>query len=691
MSLDLTQFHESFFEESHEAIASMEDALLRLEVGSPDPEVVNTVFRVAHSIKGGAATFGFNEVASFTHTLETLLDELRGHRMQVTQAILDLLLKSVDVMREMLRATQAKQPPDAQKVADLQFDLELAVAQKPAMPAPAARDVRDLPAATATQVGGGTGWRIRFVPRPQLLIRGNDPLRIINELRTLGEVAVETDSSAVPTLQELDPEVCHLKFDIRLLGAVPQSAVMEIFDWAEGDCELDVQPLGADPDTQAAASVAARPETQQSSAAAPVEGAVTLPRPGAGNSGAQNGAAAKGGAPANPDATSIRVGIDKIDDLMNGVGELVITHSMLTQLGSVAAGADGERLRRGLAQMERNVRQLQESVMRVRMVPVSFVFSRFPRMVRDLAQRLGKQLELRMTGGETEIDKTVLEKIGDPLVHLVRNAIDHGVEQPEKRLAAGKPASGTLHLHVWHRGGSVVIEVGDDGAGLNRERILAKARSRGLVAEDAALSTSQIDDLIFLAGFSTNDEATDVSGRGVGMDVVRRNIEELGGSVQIHSEPGRGARFVISLPLTLAIVDGQTIVVGRENYIVPLTSIVESLQLKGDMIQQVVGSGEVVAFRGECLPVIRLGQMFADPSPRERVETLLMIVEGEGRRAALCVDELQGQQQVVVKALESNYSRVEGVAGATILGDGSVALILDVAGLARRRNESLAA
>jgi two-component system chemotaxis sensor kinase CheA len=403
-------------------------------------------------------------------------------------------------------------------------------------------------------------------------------------------------------------------------------------------------------------------------------------------------ASATGAEIAGGDAGSLRVSVEKIDDLMNSVSELVITQSMLRQFSGALHGAEGERLRAGLAQLERTVRELQESVMRVRMIPITFVFSRFPRMVRDLSQRLGKSVDLRLLGSETELDKTVLEKIGDPLVHLVRNSIDHGIETPSQRRAAGKSERGTLQLHAYHRGSNIMVEVLDDGAGLNRERILAKARERGLVAAEVEPSAQQIDELIFLPGFSTLDQVTDVSGRGVGMDVVRRNVESLGGGIEVSSTPGQGARFVITLPLTLAIIDGQTVAVGEECYIVPLTAIVESLQAARQQIRHVVGHGEVMVFRGEYLPVLRLGQLFGAGSSETGADNgLLMVVEGEGRRVALLVDELLGQQQVVVKTLDSNYGHVDGIAGATILGNGAVALILDVASLTRHPGEARAA
>ena len=343
-----------------------------------------------------------------------------------------------------------------------------------------------------------------------------------------------------------------------------------------------------------------------------------------------------------------------------------------------------EQLRAGLAQLERNVRELQESVMRVRMLPISFVFSRFPRMVRDLSQRLGKNVDLKVIGDQTELDKTVLEKIGDPLVHLVRNSVDHGIEMPDVRTAAGKSATGTVHLEAYHKGGNITVEVGDDGGGLNKDRILSKARSRGLIGPNEGLSDDAIYELIFLPGFSTAEQTTDISGRGVGMDVVRRNIKELGGTIEVRSELGKGSRFIITLPLTLAIVDGQSVSVGTESYIVPLITIIESLQLKPGMVNRVAGQGEVFWFRDRYLPIVRVHEVFGvKPRTTQLHEGLIMVVEGEGRRVGLFVDDLLGQQQVVIKSLETNFRRVDGVSGATILGDGSVALILDVAGLIR--------
>ena len=725
MTVDLTQFHDAFFEESFEALDAMEAALLKLDVGSPEPELINTIFRVAHSIKGGSATFGFSAIASFTHSLETLLDELRSGTMPVTVAVSDLLLKSVDVMRAMLRAVQAKQPIDSQRVSDLQFDLEVAIAKKsepaPVAAAPAApRGAEpasgaaiampgDAPVARDTPSAQPPRWRIHFHPYRELLARGNDPLRMLRELAALGQLDVRVDAQMLPPLADVNPQDCYLAWSLELPEDVAEEAIRQVFEWAEGDCDLKIEHLPATVTDAAAsaAAAAAAPEPAAAiptpaplaahQAAAPAALAPVAPAPAASSAvatppRADGAAKPEGSVSALGDSGSIRVSVEKIDELMNTVGELVITQAMLSQLGSHFGGPEAEKLRAGLAQLERNMRELQETVMRVRMLPISFVFSRFPRMVRDLAQRLGKQIELKLTGEQTELDKTVLEKIGDPLVHLVRNSIDHGIESPESRVANGKSAEGTVHLDACHRGGNIAVEVSDDGGGLDKERILAKARARGLVGPDDSLTDAEIHDLIFVPGFSTAEKTTDVSGRGVGMDVVRRNVKELGGKIEVRSDPGRGSRFTITLPLTLAIVDGQSVAVGTETYIVPLISIVESMQLKATGVTRLSGHSEVLSFRGDYLPIIRLHDLFGvEPRSRALHEGLVVVAEGDGRRVGLFVDDLLGQQQVVIKSLEANYGNIEGVSGATILGDGSVALILDVPGLIRAASMRAAA
>jgi two-component system, chemotaxis family, sensor kinase CheA len=671
MAIDLTQFHDAFFDESFEALDSMESTLLKLDAGSPDPESINTIFRVAHSIKGGAATFAFGEIASFTHSLETLLDELRARRMQVTQRIFDQLLKSVDVLRAMLGAAKAKRPIDAQSVADLQFDIELIIAHRDSGATPAVS-----PAATTVAVPAESvrtvEWIIDLRPGPEFFERGTDPVRIFRELGVLGNLMVTANLDSLPSCQSMEPGRCYLSWSLSLVSDAPEAAIREIFEWVNADCELTVTTNGIAAPTPIAMPPAAPPAPIL---APPVAAAVP-------NEPAQAPPAAPGSAAA--DAGSIRVGVEKIDELINTVGELVITHAMLSQISRGITGPAAESLRNGMQQLERNMRQLQESVMRVRMLPISVVFSRFPRMVRDLAQRLEKQVELKITGETTELDKTVLEKIGDPLVHLVRNCIDHGIENPAGRSAAGKSQTGTLQLNASHRGGSICIEVSDDGRGLDGERIVAKARAAGLVGAADNLSQEQIHELIFLPGFSTAEITTDVSGRGVGMDVVRRNVSDLGGKIEVQSVLGRGSQFLITLPLTLAIVDGLSVAVGDQTYILPMMSTIESLRLSPTQVTSIADGREVFAFRDEYLPIIRLYRFFGlNPRGRALHEGLVVVVEGAGRRVGLFVDDLLGQQQVVIKSLETNYGHVAGISAATILGDGSVALILDVPDLIR--------
>ena len=705
MALDLAQFHDAFFDESYEALDAMEAALLKLTIGAPEPELIGTIFRVAHSIKGGSATFGFSEVASFTHTCETLLDELRGNRMEVSRHITDLLLKSVDVMRDMLRGVQNKEPIDAQRVADLQFDLELAIVQKntPAAVAPAPSVKAEATPARASAsahnaVRAAHRWRIAFRPHPQLFVHGNDPLRMLRELSELGEIEFKLDAAHLPALDLVDPESCYFAWDLCVETDATRDVIDQVFDWAEGDCDLKIVDEFAG---NAAARAAAPAPVHAAAEKAQAEKVVSI------NASASSSAVAKSSTEITKstsaehvdspkqglgDGSSIRVSTEKIDELMNTVGELVITQSMLSELGAKVSGPVAEQLRSGLVQLERNMRELQESVMRVRMLPISFVFSRFPRMVRDLSQRLNKQVDLKVIGEQTELDKTVLEKIGDPLVHLVRNSVDHGIEMPDVRAAAGKSPNGTVHLEAYHKGGNITIEVGDDGGGLNKDRIIEKARSRGLIGSSEVLTDEQTYELIFLAGFSTAEQTTDISGRGVGMDVVRRNIKELGGTIEVRSALGKGSRFIITLPLTLAIVDGQSVAVGTETYIVPLITIIESLQLKPGMVNRLAGQGEVFWFRDGYVPVVRLHDVFGlRPRTTQLHEGLIMVVEGEGKRVGLFVDDLLGQQQVVIKSLETNFRRVDGVSGATILGDGAVALILDVPGLIRVASQRAAA
>jgi two-component system chemotaxis sensor kinase CheA len=661
MGVDIAQFHQVFFEESFEGLDLMESALLGLDVGTADSETINTIFRAAHSIKGGSGTFGFTAVTDFTHGVETLLDQMRDGSRAVTQEATDLLLNAVDVMRGMLQAVRDGSDMDPQQVAVVQQRLDAMLNQA----APAAGDEHS-PAAQGA--AGNAGWCILFRPLPHLLQTGNDPVRLFRELAELGELEVTLDDSQLPAFEQLDPETAYLSWTLTLHGDIPEASVREVFEWVEDDCELDISPLTA-------------PATAQSeSAAAPADAPV-----------AELPAATTAAAPrASSEGSSIRVDINKVDAIINLVGELVITQSMLGQMGKDLEddqAIEVERLQRlseGLAQLERNTRELQEGVMQIRMLPISFAFNRFPRLVRDLSQKLGKQIELHITGEQTELDKTLMEKIGDPLVHLVRNALDHGIETPEVRRGAGKPETGRVDLEAYHKGGNIVIEIRDDGAGIDRDKLLAKARERGLIGDNQTLADTEILELIFHPGFSTAEQLSDISGRGVGMDVVCKNIKSLGGSVEIASELGHGTTFTVRLPLTLSILDGQLVRVGEQTYIFPLVSIVESLQIRAALVNAVSGRSEMYKLRDEYIPIVRLHSVFGIPAETTALDGGLMVVaEADGRRIGFVVDDLLGQQQVVIKSLETNFRRVEGLSGATILGDGTVALILDIAGLAQ--------
>ncbi|WDS36814.1 chemotaxis protein CheA [Pseudoxanthomonas sp.] len=656
MSMDLQRFHATFFEESREGLDAMEAGLLALEQGSRDPEVINSVFRAAHSIKGGAATFGFDAMAGLTHVLETLLDELRSGKRQIEPQAIDAILGSVDVLRALLREAEHGTPADPVAVQAIHAQLQQAMTG--AAPAAAA-----IPA--SNQSAEPQAWQIGFTPAPSLFMSGNDPLRIFRELEHLGPLQVACRSGRLPGFGDLDPLEAYLAWDLGLVGQIPRSAIEDTFAWVVDDCELDIREVPS-PDlaTGPAPVLAPAPDTTTSAPAATV--AANAP---AGNAAAQEA------------ETSIRVSVDKVDALINLVGELVITQAMLKQVSGGLDPAHAEQLFAGLDLLERNTRDLQEAVIGVRMLPVDAVFRRFPRLVRDLSTRLGKQVRLRTIGESTELDKGLIEKIADPLVHLVRNSIDHGLELPEARRASGKDETGTITLAASHQGGHIVIEVSDDGRGLNRARILEKAHERGIAVSDNP-SDAQVWDLIFAPGFSTAEAVTDLSGRGVGMDVVRRNIQGLGGEVQLESNAGHGTRVLIRLPLTLAILDGMTVSVAGETVILPLAYVLEALQPKPDDIRTMGGEGRVLRVRGEYLPIVSLSDAYGYGRASQG-QPLVVVVEADGQKIALEVDELVGQQQVVVKNIENNYRRIAGISGATILGDGRVALIVDIGGLVR--------
>jgi two-component system chemotaxis sensor kinase CheA len=638
VNLDMSQFHEIFFEESREGLEAMESGLLNLDVGVPDPEVVNNVFRAAHSIKGAAGTFGFNNISAFTHVLESILDDVRSRKRGVTQELVDVLLKSVDGLRYMLDCARAGARVDEDRIAAIRERLEnLPVEQQP-RPA---------------------GWQIRFVPKPYLLQTGNDPYRLFRELKALGSLYITPDPGRLPALDDpgFDPEKCYLGWDLLLESDAGMDQIKEIFAWVEGDCDLDIRLSGER--RQMIERRRRRDDESADAAAQEVTG--------------------KG-----QEQASIRVNIEKIDTLINLVGELVISQSILSHAVSDYDQKQTVRLREIVELLERNTWELQEQAMRIRMQAIDITFQRLPRLVRDLCRSLGKQAELEITGGSTEVDKTVLEKITDPLVHLIRNAVDHGIEKPADRKAAGKPESGSIKVSAAQEGGNIIIKIRDDGAGLDPGKILVKAREKGLIADDEDLSLEEIYNLVFLPGFSTATTVSDVSGRGVGMDVVKRNINDLGGSIELESEQGKGSAFTIRLPLTLAIMDGQLVRIGKEILIIPVLSIVESLQVRKQFLSAVAGKTEVYRFREEYIPLIRLNKVYGIASDlKDITEGLLIVVDTGQQRVGLLADEILSQQQVVIKSLEANFRQVSGLAGATVLGDGTVAMIIDVPGLMR--------
>jgi two-component system chemotaxis sensor kinase CheA len=740
MSIDLSQFHAVFFEESFEGLELMEAALLDLDVDNPDSEQINAIFRAAHSIKGGSGTFGFVQVSEFTHILETLLDKVRDGGHAIDADGIELFLQSVDCLRGLLEALQAEQEPDLQRANQLTAVFQAVLdgatyadssSQVNTNP-PQDKGINEvlepeLPVIPEAENLGAVrqqiGFKIDFKPDTDMLKGGNDPVRMLRELATLGEIKTTLDASELPPLESLVADNCYVSWHIELMTSCKIDDVEEVFEWVEDECELSITPIMADaPNTSNSQSEDAQSNSnlqatdtkgerlvmpsgplpsldklQLPSPAVPKSSEVVHPIESSVQEAIKTPVEAKPAKakPVKVESSSIRVGIDKVDSLINLVGELVITQSMLGQMGSASDSINEENishLREGLVQLEQNTRELQDSVMRIRMLPISFTFNRLPRMVRDISLQLGKQVQLELSGENTELDKTVMEKISDPMVHLIRNALDHGIEMPEVRKAAGKPELGTIALNAFHQGGSIVIEMRDDGGGIDTERLLAKARGNGLVGESELLTQDQKLELLFAPGLSTSEQVSDLSGRGVGMDVVRRNIQELNGSVEVSTEIGKGSKFRIRLPLTLAILDGQLVTVADQTYIFPLVSISESLQIDGARVNNLAGGSDVYSLREEYIPILRLDRLFGLRQGDAVLDgSLLVVIESEGQKIGVVVDELLAQQQVVIKSLEDNYIRVLGVSGATILGDGNVAMILDAVGLSSLAGKDIAA
>ena len=705
---DLSQFYQIFFEEAGENLDQMEQMLLNLDLSNANDEELNGIFRCAHSIKGGAATFGFSDVAELTHQMESLLDKLRRHEIQPIPAMVDVLLDSADASRSLLARHQAGGQGEALSTTELvQRIVELASGQsdaggasvaqaavfamdelptptQEAAPAPAPQPA-PAPAVTSAMPRAAAPGQMRTL---HIQIGPMERLEHADAIKSLFQ-----DIAGLGTIQDLPAKQPQTRlYEVQTASSEEDLLDLFAFHVAKEQVQIVVaseagQPSSAEPGEPVAPNAGAygffpgapgAPQEAGAGAAAVVQAPAAGTRPAGGAARAGEAKAAQ------MESTTIRVAVNKVDQLINLVGELVITQAMLAQNSQGLDAAQYQQLLAGLADLDRNTRDLQESVMSIRMIPMATVFSRFPRMLRDVANKLGKKVELVTQGEATELDKGLVEKITDPLTHLVRNSVDHGIEAPADRLAAGKSEHGTITLSASHQGGSIVIEVRDDGKGMSREKILRKARERGMDVSDS-MPDSEVWQLIFAPGFSTAEVVTDVSGRGVGMDVVKKNIAALNGSVEIDSAEGYGMRVAVRLPLTLAIMDGMSVGVGNEVYILPLSSVVESFQVNADDVSTVAQGSQLVKVRDEYMPVISLEKVFQVPRHGEdKTSTIMVVVESDGSRIALLVDELLGQHQVVVKNLETNYRKVANVSGATILGDGTVALILDTSSLVRR-------
>jgi two-component system chemotaxis sensor kinase CheA len=671
MSIDVTQFHQTYLEEATENLSELENGLLALE--REEAADLNAIFRAAHSIKGGAATFGFQDIADFTHGLETVLDKGREATLDITPDVTSILLRAVDVLTELVSAAKEGRTAAAENREICQKELiELAELKEPSA------SVATASAGNNADVVEQKVVDVTFKPHPDMPRTGSDPMNILKELGTLGDITVTAHIDSVPPLEGLDPESLFLWWSVTLETESNLDEIHDVFLFVEEEAEISVQVVAA--------------MTLIPQATAATQDVTLVAEPMVDRRDESNDrrtADRRAPEKAQADTSFIRVATDKVDHLINLVGELVTTNSMVGQHTGRVDNDSHPMLHSSVAEMALHTRNLQEAIMAIRMMPISFAFSRFPRMVRDTSAKLGKRVLLQTSGDHTELDKTVIERISDPLTHLVRNAIDHGIELPADRVAVGKAEEAKVELFAYYKGGNVMIEVRDDGRGIDRDVILRKAIEKGLAAEGETYSDDHVYQFIFHPGFSTASQVTDVSGRGVGMDIVRKNIQALGGNISIETERHKGTRFVISLPLTLAIVDGMAIDVGSEIYIVPILNIVESIKPIKGQVKTVGHNAEVIDIRGSYLPFIRLSSIFKTEINSELTrpeDGIAMIVESENERVALFVDELLGERQVVIKSIEANYKHIEGVSGATILGDGRVSFIVDLSGVIKRAN-----
>ncbi|HEX2147229.1 MAG TPA: chemotaxis protein CheA, partial [Pseudorhizobium sp.] len=728
--MDMNEIKEIFFQECEEQLAELESGLLKLNDGDRDPETVNAVFRAVHSIKGGAGAFGLDDLVAFAHVFETTLDCVRSNKLEPNQDVLKVMLKSADVLADLTNAARDGGFVDEARSRALVKELEAlangdipAASAEAAKPAPKPAEVPVAPTAAPTDDSGfqpipftfdgfdddeapadaGQLYEISFKPRRELYSKGNEAALLLRDLSRIGEMSINCDLDGLPVLDEMDPEQSYFHWTISLKTTKSQDDVRAVFEFAEWDCELEVKAVEATPSgeelpmvpvpfdlsilddgssndasaptaAEDAATAVAAAETSAEVSKMAVAAARVEKKEQA--SAAAASAAAQNSAAAAAAGQTIRVDLDRVDRLINLVGELVINQAMLSQSVIENDATGTSSINMGLEELQQLTREIQDSVMAIRAQPVKPVFQRMSRIVREVADMVGKSIRLVTEGENTEVDKTVIDKLAEPLTHMIRNAVDHGIETPEKREAAGKDPEGTIKLTAKHRSGRIVIELVDDGAGINRERVRQKAIDNDLIAADANLTDEEIDNLIFAPGFSTADKISDISGRGVGMDVVKRSIQALGGRISISSRPGQGSTFTMSLPLTLAVLDGMVVTVAGQTLVVPLTAIVETLQPEASSIHSFGANQRLISIRNSFCPLVDVGHILnfraVQANPVEGV-ALLVESEGGGQRA-LMVDAIQGQRQVVIKSLEANYTHVPGIAAATILGDGRVAL-----------------
>ncbi|MEH6476533.1 MAG: chemotaxis protein CheA [Sneathiella sp.] len=664
------QFKTTYFAECAELLGDVEIQLSALSTGSDDPEVLHAIFRAVHSIKAGAGAFKYTQLAAFSHEFEALLDRMRDGRIPVTETGVSLLFRASDILSAMVESAESKTDLTGNFGSQILDEISIMVNGKTSAPA-ISKEIATVATEDTSESAMATVYLIDFAPKAELFKHANEPLLIVRELKTLGELSATPILNQLPPLGKMDGEEAYIAWQFKLTSKARLDEVEEVFEFVTEDCSLEIT---SEANLDAAEMDEAIPVSEIENSASTTN---TPP-------------AAKGPVAAAK-VTSIRVDLDRIDRLVNMVGELVITQSMLSQQTSDLPSDQFPSMVRGLEDLALHTRELQESVMAIRMQPVKSVFSRMPRLVRELSAKLDKKVNLVTIGENTEVDKTVIEEISDPITHMIRNSLDHGLEGTEERIKLGKPETGNVTISAEHRGGRIVITISDDGRGINRKAVLMRARERGLISETHTPSDDEIDNMIFAPGFSTAEKVTDVSGRGVGMDVVRRNIQALGGRVSIQSNPGKGSRFTMTLPLTLAVMDGMIVQAGGDKYVIPIPNIVESLRPPKSSLKQLPTGQNLVSIRGSYIPlcflhrIFHLGGAITDPA-----EALVVLVESEEfGTTGIVVDELIGQQQVVIKSLESNYKSVAGISAATILGNGKVAPILDIEAIYRISQQDL--